>query len=205
MAKYQYPKLKLLTASTISLLTSAETKNYLKVDHTVDDSLILEMIQAAQDYIENETGISLFTQTWQQLQDGDCEEIELFKEPVQTINSVTYYDDFDSTGTVLTENTDYRLVDKFLIHADEYFEKGRAIDGYNINFTVGKYTTTISSASSEASTFKMAALKFCGWLYENREEYLIEVQEGINVKYDYTKIPQTIIRMLRPISTKVGM
>lgn len=201
----QYPKLKLLTSSIISLLTTTETKNYLKVDHTVDDSLIADIIQASTDYIENETGISLFTQTWEQLNDGDCEEIELFKEPVQSVNSVTYYENFDSTGTVLTENTDYRHIDKFLIHADNYFDKGRPVDGYTINYTVGRFTTTVSSTSVEASTYKLAALKMCGWLYENREEFLSEIQEGINVKYDYTKVPQTIVRMLRPYSAKVGL
>ena len=202
---FQYPKLELLTSSVISLLTTTETKNWLKVDHTVDDSLIAELIQTSTDYIENETGISLFSQTWKQYQEGGCEQIELFKEPVQSINSVTYYDDFDSTGTILTENTDFRKSSNYLIHVNNYWDEGRPIDGYQISYTVGKYTTTISTATAEASTFKTAALKMCAWLYENREEFLTEIQEGINVKYDYTKVPQTIVRLLRPLSVKVGM
>ena len=203
---YQYPIVNLLTATTISLLTTTETKNWLKVDHSVDDTLIGLLIKAAQGYIENETGITLFESTWEQKQVGGVEEIELLKEPTTQINSVTFYGDFDSTGTVLVSNTDYRLVEpKYLIPPNIVFDEGRPYDGYVINFVAGKYTSTVSTDDEFSASIKAAALKFVGWIYENREEYLSEVQEGLSVKYDYTKVPQTIVRMLRPYSVKVGL
>ena len=194
-------EMKLLTEPTISILGITETKNFLKVEHTEDDDLIEDIIiPAAVDFVENETYIDTSPRSWQQNQQGDVDKIELLKGPVTSIDEIKYYDDFDSTGSLLTESTDFRVAGQWLIHADDYWDKQRSKDGYQIKYTTGLFTASnyTSSTDPRLASFKKAALKFSGWLYENRQMYVTQINESFSVNYDYEKVPQSIIKMLRP-------
>lgn len=200
--------LELITEPTLTILTTTETKNYLKVDHSVDDTLIADMIKASQSFIETETGIAVCPQTWQQFEEGGCETIELIKQPIISVDEIKYFDDFDEmTGSLLTVSIDFRLAGNILIHEDAYWEKQRAVDGYVIKYTAGLFTSSnyTSSTDPRLSTFKICALRFAAWLYENREMYITEINESFQIKYDQTRIPQEIIRMLRPHSVITGI
>lgn len=201
------PIISVLMEPTLSILTTAETKNYLKVTDSTDDTLIADLIKTSQGFIETETGLSIVLQQVKQKQEGDCDVIELVKRPVISVDEVKYFDDFDeTTGTLLTESIDFRLVDNLLIHEDDYWIQQRAYDGYQIKYTVGLFTSSnyTSSTDNRLSTFKTCALRFVAWLYENREMYAVEINDSFQIKYDQTKVPQDIIRMLRPYSTGIG-
>jgi uncharacterized phiE125 gp8 family phage protein len=83
-------------------LTVSEVKNWIKVDHSADDTLIESLIKAARLSAENYTGIKLFTQTivetWDSAPIADhtynqFSGISLSTWPVQSISSVQYSDE----------------------------------------------------------------------------------------------------------------
>lgn len=200
--------LEIVTEPTLTILSSTETKNYLKVDHSTDDTLIADLIKSAQSFLETETGLAICPQTWRQLEVGGCDTIELIKQPVISVDEVKYFDDFEEmTGSLLTVSVDFRLAGNILIHEDAYWEQQRDMDGYKIKYTAGLFTSSnyTSSTDLRLSTFKICGLRFIAWLYENREMYCTEINESFSIKYDFNKIPQDIIRMLRPYSVITGI
>lgn len=193
-------RLTLLTASTQSILGITATKNYLKVEHTTDDTLINTLMATAVNVVENYTGLITSEQTWRQDEEGDSEYIELIKAPVKNILEVKYYDDFDSTGSLLTESTDFRVASQYLVHDDDYWDKQRPLDGYQIKYSVGMYTT-----DPRMQNMEIAALAIVGFLYENREAYVSQVNETFSVTYDFSKTPAHILQLLRPICEGRGV
>lgn len=193
--------LTLITEPTISILGITAVKNYLKVEHTEDDDLIEDyIIPAAVSFVEEETSIDTSPRQWRQDLEGDVDEIELFKGPVISVDEVKYFDDFDSTGKLYTESTDFRIAGQNLIHESDYWDKQRSGDGYQIKYTTGLFTASnyTSSTDPRLSKFITAALRFSAWLYENREMYVAQINEAFQVTYNYTDVPQDIIRLLRP-------
>lgn len=100
---------KLVTAPTGELLTTAETKSHLRVDVTDDDTLIAAMIVAARVAAEAYTRRSFITTVWEYSLDEseiDSDWFELPSAPLQSIVSVTSYDD-DNNGTVFGASNYY--------------------------------------------------------------------------------------------------
>lgn len=188
-----------MTASTTSILGVTATKNYLKVEHAVDDTLINTLMAVAVAKVEQYTGLATGVQTWRQDEDGGIDEIELIKRPLQSVLEVKEFDDFDSTGTLLTESTDFRVAGQYLVNKDDYWDKQRAHDGYQIKFTAG-----LATGDYRISIMETVALRLVAWLYENREEYVTQVGDAFNVVYDFSKTPPGVLDLLRPISEEVG-
>ena len=70
---------KVTSGPSTPILTTAEAKNYLKIDTSADDTLISDMVATATDYCENYLGQKFITQTVQEVFDkipkpkiGDC-------------------------------------------------------------------------------------------------------------------------------------
>ena len=117
------------------------------------------------------------------------------------MDRVVYYDDFDSTGKLLTESTDFRVAGQFLVHEDGHWDYQRPHDGYTINYTVaGNWDAN----DKRLDTLKTAAMRLVGWLYENREEYVTQINEMFGTTYTYAQIPEGIKRLLNSISEDVG-
>ncbi len=192
--------LKLLTAATVSILGITATKNYLKVEHSQDDSLITQLIEASILFVENYTGFKTSPETWEQSESGGVDKITLDLAPIDSINSVMEYDSFDSTGSLLTAST-FRNSGNDLIHIDGYWPKNRDVDGYKINYTVGSWL----ASDRRIEALKTAALRCVGWLYENREEFVVNVQESFNVQYDFNSVPAGVKRLLNPFMRNVGI
>ena len=93
---------RLITGPTGEVLTLDEAKDHLVVDHTLDDSLIRALIQAAVTQAEDLTNRRLLTQTWRlYLQDWPSgDEIILPYGQLQSVTSVTYLDDDGVTNTL---------------------------------------------------------------------------------------------------------
>ena len=192
--------LKLLTAATVSILGITATKNYLKVEHTQDDTLITQLIEASILFVENYTGFKTSPETWEQSETGGVNKVTLDLAPIDSINSVMEYDDFDSTGSLLTAST-FRRSGNDLIHVNGYWPKQRDVDGYVVNYTVGAWL----ASDRRIEALKTAALRCVGWLYENREEFVVNVQESFNVQYDFNSVPAGVKRLLNPFMRNVGI
>jgi uncharacterized phiE125 gp8 family phage protein len=160
-------------------------KNYLKVDYTTDNDLIEALIHSARKQIEAECGsLAIVRRSVTQKQTGGLQFIDLMRQPVNSITSVTYYESFDSTGEVIPA-TDYRFSDGILIHKDGYWKSGRDADGYVIVYNAGITLDTGQSAENSPHTLRTAIMRLIAFLYENREQYVTGINEGnLSVSYD---------------------
>lgn len=212
--KYKTPiqNLKLVQVSgpTVAILTRSEVKNYLKIgSDTADDNLIDDLIKGCTSVIERELGgVAICQQTWKQYQKGGLEVIELKRTPVIGVPSVSYYDDFDTvTATNITYTDYFRVVENNLVHVDGFFEQGRDLDGYVITFQAGLFTASdyTSSSRQELQAFKTAINRLIAIMYENREEYMMEVQEG-EWKVSYNKeLPLGVKNLIMPFHSGMGL
>jgi hypothetical protein len=190
--------LSLVTGPTMSILNEAEFKSFARVGTTQDDQMIISILKSSISWAENEVYIDTMPRQWLQKCSGGVDKIELLKSPVQSVDEVKYFDDFDSTGYLMTESTDFRVVDKYLIHESGHWDKQRDLDGYQIKYTTGLFTNT-STNDFRLEIFKTAALKCALWIYENREMYVTGINESFAVSYNTEKIPPEITRLLRPL------
>ncbi|HTV69323.1 MAG TPA: head-tail connector protein [Rhizobiaceae bacterium] len=83
-------------APAVPVVTLAEVRQMLHVDHQDDDHLLQSLIDAAHSHLDGYSGIlgrALITQTWQQdFKDFTCEPLRLPLKPIQEVSTVTYYD-----------------------------------------------------------------------------------------------------------------
>lgn len=206
---YQDIKLKVTSAPTLTLVTKAEAKNYLKLSSdTTDDDLVDDLISASQGMLERELGgLALVTTGFTQYQQGGIDTIELMREPVIGTPTVSYYSDFDTvTATSLTAST-VRTVESELYHKDGFFDEGRQGDGYTIQYDAGYFTASnyTNSTDPALNVFKTAILRTVAWLYEQREEHVESINEGEwQVSYS-GELPMGIKRLVMPYHTSKGL
>lgn len=84
------------------LVSLTEAKAQLRVDHTDEDTYITALVSTATAAVEEMSGLALITQTWSLSQNGAVDRVYLPTTPVQSIDSITYYDrdEVQQTGTV---------------------------------------------------------------------------------------------------------
>lgn len=80
--------LRRISAPTAEIITLAEAKLYLRVDHSQEDIFISELIVAVRMFAEDYLGLSLVTQDWQVGFDEAYEKYALPMKPVQHINQM---------------------------------------------------------------------------------------------------------------------
>lgn len=202
-------KLKITTAPTLTLISKAEAKNYLKLSSdTTDDDLVEDLISASQGILERELGgLALVTTGFTQYQKGGCDTIELMREPIIGTPTMSYYEDFTTvTATSLTASS-IRAVQNELYHVDGYFDAGRDGDGYVIQYDAGYFTASNYTTSTDPAlnVFKTAILRTVAWLYEQREEHITSMNEGEwSVSYS-GELPNGIKRLVMPYHCGRGM
>jgi len=203
------------TASTLTFITTEVARNYLKsnITLTIEDSLIDVFINCAIGKVEQEIGgVSILPEIWEQTQTGGLRQISLFRQPVTTITEIKYFEDFDSTGTII-DSSNYRLVKpNMIIHTDGYFKKGRLGDGYKITFECGLYnsSTYTSTDNYKLDLIKSAILRIVAWLSEQRVEFVSMETEGewtthFNQFVLGNKLPLGIKHLLMPIHSGTGL
>lgn len=98
--------LKLVTGPAVEPVTLAEMKLYLRVDLTTDDALISTLITAARQALEEYTRRAFLAQTWAYSLDATPDRIwlELPRPPLQSVTSVTYYQNDDVSRTFAATN-----------------------------------------------------------------------------------------------------
>ena len=190
---------------TYEPLELALVKTYLKVDTSADDTLIDVLIMAARKQIENELGGYLIVKrSVTQKQTGGLETIDLLRQPVNSITSVTFYENFDSAGEVVASSK-YRFSDGKLYHTDGYWKAGRESDGYVIVYNAGVQDDTGQSAENSSKALRTAMLRYIAYMYENREQFAGSVNEGnFSIQYDQ-KIKTEINLLLMPYHTGKGL
>lgn len=101
----------LVTAPAEAIVSLAEAKAHLVVDHGEDDALIESLVAAATAHLDGWSGVlgrALVAQTWRQGFDGFRDCLRLRLGPVADITSVAYVDTAGAAQTVSTSL--YRLL-----------------------------------------------------------------------------------------------
>tara|TARA_R100000005_G_scaffold95320_1_gene76353 strand:- start:134 stop:757 length:624 start_codon:yes stop_codon:yes gene_type:complete len=192
-------------------ITLNDTKAYLKVENSADDTLITSLIKAAREEIEEYTGLIIISQVWtlylnqfpyhedQIWWDGMRElpidfynkssKIELPKRPVQMVNHIKTYSDSDVATTIPT--SDYQ-VSTYAAPNPEYsvitLRDGktwptftRNQDGIEIQFMCGYGNSAIPENLKQAIKI-LVAYRYC-----NREATGM-TQEIMNILNSYKSI-----------------
>ncbi len=164
-----YRSLKEVTLSTTPLFTTAEAKDFLKVDNTADDTLIDNLIKAATESCQIYTNQYFLNTVVEQYSDNWSEVYTLYKSPVSEITHIKYY---DTNNVEQTFNPDYYILDDVSKPA----RIGLAVDATlpdladRINAVHVKYTVGYGTASSDVPDgIKQAVLLTLGNWYENRQ------------------------------------
>lgn len=176
--KPKYQEISILETGLVTNepLSLTEVKNNLKIDYSTDDDLLTGLIKSVRVQIETELGgVNIIRRNMIQKQTGGVEFIELLRQPVNSIASIVYFEDFDSTGETIT---DYRQVNNILYHRDTFFKVGRAADGYVITYNAGLIADAVNANLSVPSNIKTAMQRVISYLYENRQQYASTYSEG---------------------------
>ncbi len=100
---------KLITPSTLEVVTLSEAKAHLKVTSDDEDTLIDTYLKAAIQRVENYRQAPIMSSEWELYSPTFAYNVNLQKHPVSAINSVKYYDENNDQQTINASN--YRLHD----------------------------------------------------------------------------------------------
>jgi uncharacterized phiE125 gp8 family phage protein len=175
---------KVITPDNSTLLGVGEVKNFLRVDSTLDDTLIENYIKTATEIVESYLGRSLLNKTYKMVLDKFpfCESNPVYLSelgqkynngsiylpilPVSSITSVVYKDMADASNTVSStyyylDDTNYRVC----LKQDKYWSDfiTREESSVEITFVAG-----YGEASDVPSTIKIALMNYIGQMYDSR-------------------------------------
>ena len=90
-----------MVAPSVEPIALSEAKAFLRIDHSTQDTLIGELITAARQRVENDTGRSLINTTWDLWFDTFPTEraITVARLPLVSVTHVKSYDDDDAEAT----------------------------------------------------------------------------------------------------------
>jgi hypothetical protein len=188
------------------IMSISEAKNYLKIgDDSADNSFIYDLIKVTTSIVEHECGgLCIYEQTFEQKLTGGVKSIELLRQPVIEIVKLEYYEKFTTTTPrELIYLTDFRTVGNEIYHKDGRFPVGRDGDGYVITFKSGLFQNGSHTHANnrEIQLLKTAMYRIIAFLYENREEYAMQINEGEwQINYE-GGLPIGIKRLLMPLHT----
>ncbi len=167
-----YRSLKEVTLSSTPLFTTAEAKDFLKVDTTADDTLIDNLVKAATESCQIYTNQYFMTTIVKQYSDTWAEFYTLYKSPVSAIAEIKYYDSDDTEQTLASSNY-------ILDNVSKPARIGIAVDGTlpnlanRINAVYVEYTVGYGDDSVDVPDgIKQAVLLTLGNWYENRQSVI---------------------------------
>lgn len=159
------------SAPSVEPITTAEAKEWLRIDtsDTSQDVVLALLIKGVREKVEGHLRRSLITRTysWEAgYDDVFGGQIELPRPPVQSVTSLTTYDDVnDAETSTLVASTNYQLVEKSYI-------VDRA-DGWDVNRVNRAATVVYVAGYGDAATdipqdIKMAMLEMLALRFERR-------------------------------------
>ena len=150
----------LITAPTTEPVTLNDAKAFARIDCSEDDFLVSSFITQAREYAENYTNRKYGSQVWELTLDASeiakCIKLEEFD--VQSINSITIYDEDNVSSVIPTDEYD-AYNNRILFDLGTY--DLRLLDSMVINYTVG--------GGSTPDQVKLAIMQMVATWYENRE------------------------------------
>lgn len=186
----------LLSGPLIEPITLAEAKAHLRVDGSVEDTLIASLVTTSRLHVEAALSCALISQSWTYLLDAWPKNgtVILPMYPVQSIELVQVYDAEDSVSVVAPE--DYLLdgtgpPPRFVRrNLKSWPRPGRSANGIEIAFTAGYGT----AASDVPEPVRQALHLLVAHWYEHREP--------AGCENGSIRIPPTISSLLSPYTAK---
>lgn len=179
---------KLVTAPSTEPLTLADVKLFLRVDNSVEDTLITNLITVARQYAENYLWGSLLTQTWEFYLNHDELAIKLFslsKTPIQSITDIKYYDENNQLQTLSSANYDVDLI------SEPAIVKINALPNTydKFNTLVIRFVAGYGNAATVPMAIKQAMLLLIGHWYEHREAVSFTTSSSVQMTVDCLLYP----------------
>ena len=180
---------------TAEPVTLAEAKMHLRVDDdsTSEDALILALIRAAREWVEDYCRRSLVSRTITLRMDCFPGEILLPRGPVSSVTSVQYVDADGATQTVSASNyqTDlYSVVARILPVLGVVWPQ---VKNGAVNSVIVTYVAGYATATELPRSIKAAILLIVGHLFEHREQ----VNQGGMVE-----VPFAVKALLAPFEVR---
>lgn len=153
--------LSLTTPATTTLVTLAQLKEHLNIEHTLDDDRLELLLDNASDQVERDSNLTFRSQVWTQTRWCFGNYITLGVSPVTSV-VVTYYDSDNASQTLSSD--DYYLSKnayEAVIYPVESFP-----DSY---YRPDSVTIAITAGGTIPAAAKQATLLLCGAWNENRE------------------------------------
>jgi uncharacterized phiE125 gp8 family phage protein len=180
-----------VTAPATEPISLEEAKEYLRVDHSVEDSLITAFIKAARSKVENDTWRKLITQTWKLSMDTN--EVKKFVgvtgSPIQSISHVKYFDINVIQQTLSTGSYQANLLNEpAIIEFNPIPTMATMMNAMEIQFVCG-----YGVAASVPEDLKLAMKLLIGHWYEHRESVTVGNMKEIPMAYDALISPYRLI------------
>lgn len=163
------------SVDTADIITTADLKAHLRVDHSDEDTFIEALRDAAVEYAESYCNVKLGDRTAVYYTDAFPNYMEIPVGPVQAISGITYNTDRDTTATLDTSYYYYELVRQparisFISppSVEEYTH-----NGVQIACTIGYPEADIPKA------IKHAIRLMVGHWYENRRQVVMAKPEEL--------------------------
>lgn len=166
--------LKLIAEPSELPLSLAEAKTWLRVDHSDEDDLILDLVKGAMQFVEEEIAghRQLLTATWEV---GACnwwgfDFLTLPRPPLQSVTSIKYY---DSDGTLATLDTSFYEVRTYqkqpgtiALAYQKFWPVVQPIRNWPITI---RFVAGYGTAAELPSKVKQALRLALNWSYSKRE------------------------------------
>lgn len=162
--------IKLITAPTEYPVSVAEIKAHCRIDGTTEDALVEAYLATAVAYVEEYLGRSLMTQTWEAYFDAFTDALMLPRGPVQSVESVKYYDpdNYEQTADPSLYVTDLVSEPAWVVRATDYSWPATA---NGVNIVVVRY---VAGYSTVPAPIKHAIKMLAGDFYLSREDAVID-------------------------------
>ena len=158
----------LQTDSASEAVTLDEVKTYLRIDGTDYDAILTPLIKSVRQLAEKITGRDFINKTWKTYLDyfPSCEEIEIKKSKLQSINSIQYYTNgvlttLASSVYYITDEDSYSSI--YLVDGQSYPLVDCRKQAVEIVFVSGYG----ASASDVPQALKQAMITHIAYLFEN--------------------------------------
>ena len=153
--------LEVITAPVTLPVTLDEVKEFLRITHTKEDSLLTALIQAVAESAEKYTNRLLSSGTYRLNVSGDSTCVELFASPVTSISSVEVYSQADEA---FTPTTDFTYTPSNGYPVISLFNAPELVTGQPFTTRI----TYVAGYSVTPPALKHGLLIHVSFLYENR-------------------------------------
>jgi len=179
--------MKLITAQTQWFAELPEVKAHLEESTDDNDAYIQELIYAVQSSVEESCDLGLNEATWEEYYDKFPDEIEIWKWPVASIESVKYTDGDGNSQTVTSSNYATDLVNKpariYPLSDYSWPDVRDTVNAVQIQFKTGFTSPAVIPGDLKQALYMMVS----DW-FDNREDRgrrFQRVAEKILNKYKY--------------------